>query len=69
MPRVKTKKFAGYEDVYNMEVSVHKNYAINGGLIVHNCDSIRYFASGRPVAIQEQINERNDYDSFLNYGR
>ena len=31
------------EPVYNMEVERHHNFAVNGGLIVHNClDAIRY---------------------------
>ena len=35
---------AGYADVYNMEVADNHNFAVNGGLIVHNCmDSARYF--------------------------
>lgn len=35
----------GYEDVYNMEVEDNHNFAVNSGLIVHNCmDDIRYFA-------------------------
>lgn len=30
--------------VYNMEVDEHHNFAVNGGIIVHNCmDSMRYF--------------------------
>lgn len=34
------------EDVYNMEVMGTHNFAVNGGVIVHNCmDEIRYFAS------------------------
>ena len=29
--------------VYNMEVETHHNFAVNGGLIVHNCiDAVRY---------------------------
>ena len=33
------------EPVYNMEVEQHHNFAVNGGLIVHNCiDSLRYAA-------------------------
>lgn len=33
------------EDVYNMEVEDNHNFAVNGGLIVHNCmDDLRYFA-------------------------
>lgn len=35
---------AGYANVYNMEVVDNHNFAVNGGLIVHNCmDSCRYF--------------------------
>lgn len=35
---------AGYADVYNMEVANNHNFAVNSGLIVHNCmDSCRYF--------------------------
>lgn len=35
---------AGYADVYNMEVVDNHNFAVSGGLIVHNCmDSMRYF--------------------------
>lgn len=33
------------EDVYNMEVMDTHNFAVNGGVIVHNCmDDTRYFA-------------------------
>lgn len=32
------------EDVYNMEVMGTHNFAVNGGVIVHNCmDDTRYF--------------------------
>lgn len=32
------------EDVYNMEVMGTHNFAVNGGVIVHNCmDEVRYF--------------------------
>lgn len=41
----------GYEDVYNMEVEDNHNFAVNGGLIVHNCmDSIRYFVKTMYIA-------------------
>ena len=40
---VKSVKFIGREDVYNMEVKDHHNFSVNGGLIVHNSiDAIRY---------------------------
>ena len=30
------------EDVYNMEVDDNHNFAVNGGIVIHNCDSMRY---------------------------
>lgn len=48
---IKTVKIDGYEDVYNMEVDDNHNFAINGGLIVHNCmDSMRYFVKTKNIA-------------------
>ena len=43
---IKSVKLDGYEDVYNMEVKGTHNFAVNGGLIIHNCmDEIRYFCN------------------------
>lgn len=37
------------EDVYNMEVENYHNFAVNGGLIVHNCmDCLRYICQEVP---------------------
>lgn len=37
-------KPCGKQAVYNMEVDEYHNFAVNGGVIVHNCmDSTRYF--------------------------
>lgn len=42
--RVKNIRPAGRENVYNMEVTQHHNFSVNGGVIVHNCmDETRYF--------------------------
>ena len=42
--KIKSVKKAGKADVYNMEVEKHHNFAVNGGLIIHNCsDEERYF--------------------------
>jgi hypothetical protein len=43
---VKIKRISadGFEDVYNMEVENHHNYAVAGGFILHNCDALRYYA-------------------------
>ena len=41
---IKSIELDGNEDVYNLEVADNHNFAVNGGLIVHNCmDSARYF--------------------------
>ena len=41
---IKNIELDGNEDVYNLEVADNQNFAVNGGLIVHNCmDSARYF--------------------------
>ena len=50
------------EDVYNMEVMGTHNFAVNGGLIVHNCmDSIRYFAF---TILRERVG-KSKYTSLL----
>lgn len=52
--RVKAVRRRPAEPVYNMEVERFHNFAVNGGLIVHNCiDSSRYALEpeiGRRVA-------------------
>jgi len=41
--KVVSVRQSGIEDVYNMEVANHHNFAVNGGFIVHNCiDATRY---------------------------
>jgi len=35
-------EFYGYEDVYNLTVEKYHNFACHG-IIIHNCDEIRYF--------------------------
>ena len=41
--RVRRIRKTAAEPVYNMEVERFHNFAVNGGLIVHNCiDSARY---------------------------
>jgi hypothetical protein len=48
---VKSVKRIGRENVYNMEVREHHNFAVNGGLIVHNCiDSMRYALESESTA-------------------
>ena len=49
---VKSIKKVDPEPVYNMEVEDNHNFAVNDGLIVHNCmDATRYFVKTEKVAI------------------
>lgn len=48
-----------YEDVYNMEVMGTHNFAVNGGVIVHNCmDDIRYFAN---TIMKNKVRKESNY--------
>ena len=40
--KIKSIKYIGKQDVYNMEVKDHHNFSVDGGLIIHNCDALRY---------------------------
>ena len=52
---VKAVEIDGYADVYNMEVEGNHNFAINGGLIVHNCmDSMRYFVKTMRIVAKKE---------------
>lgn len=43
-------KECGEESVYNMEVDDNHNFAINGGLVVHNCaDALRYLCKTKRI--------------------
>ena len=50
---IESIEFDGYEDVYNMEVADNHNYAVNGGVVLHNCDSCRYFVRTKHIAPTE----------------
>ena len=68
MNYVKVKKIEkiANEDVYNMEVNEHHNFAVNGGYIVHNCmDSLRYAVSELKQPLQISANNLK----ILRYGR
>lgn len=52
--RVKCVRSIGTADVYNMEVDEAHNFAIQGGLIVHNCESLRYGLMSRPSPAREK---------------
>lgn len=53
---IESIEFDGYEDVYNMEVTDNHNYAVNNGVILHNCDAMRYFV--KTMRIVQDVNTR-----------
>lgn len=61
MPKVISVKRVGEEPVYNLEVDGTHCFAINGGFIVHNCESLRYGLMTRPSPAkrkQEEVKRR-----------
>lgn len=54
---IKAIRKIGKADVYNMEVDDNHNFAIEGGLIVHNCmDALRYFVKTKHITkIRRQV--------------
>lgn len=58
--RVKSIRRTKPEPVYNMEVERYHNFAVNGGLIVHNCiDSARYALN--PEIARRMAETRKDF--------
>lgn len=54
--RVKSIRPAGRADVYNMEVAETHDFAVNGGVIVHNCyDECRYVCMKNPIAARVHV--------------
>ena len=76
---MKIKKITkiGNADVYNMEVEKYHNYILDNGMVIKNCDAIRYFVAGRPYpSVRSEEGNRSAYEddndsyqSFFDYGR
>lgn len=58
--KIKSIENIGSADVYNMEVDGHHNFAVNGGIIVHNCDALRYFCVMRHRPTDPIIEKKRD---------
>lgn len=58
--KIKTiKKLVQKEDVYNLEVKDHHNFAVNGGFIVHNCiDALRYALCDEILVAEVRVGTR-----------
>lgn len=50
---------AGIDDVFNMEVADTHDFAIETGVIAHNCyDEFRYVCMARPITPREKVTEQ-----------
>jgi hypothetical protein len=74
--KVKSVRYVGKADVYNMNVVDTHDFVIQGGVIAHNCDSLRYFCMMRPIAprvIKEEkkpmYDPLNQYTDTASYNR
>lgn len=81
--KVKEIRPAGYADVFNMEVEETHDFAVESGVIVHNCyDELRYVCMRNPIAPRrrapdkprpydplelEESNTYNKYDFYRRY--
>lgn len=63
--KVKSIKPAGIEPVYNMTVDEFHNYVIYGGVILKNCDAMRYFAITRTLGAEREEPVYDDDDDGI----
>lgn len=70
--KVKSVRYAGKADVYNMTVDDTHDFVIQGGVITHNCDEVRYFCQMRPInprRIETKIKPMSDpLNQFVEHG-
>lgn len=73
--KIKSITPAGIEPVYNMSVDEHHNYVIRGGIILKNCDALRYFCVMRTLGAQapeeppeQDYRSGTDYDEAMTGG-
>lgn len=78
MSRIVTKRYLGKRKVFNMEVEGLHNYITAGGLVLHNCDMLRYYCVSRTMraeaekaeteAEDDEDENAEDYDTFMTGG-
>lgn len=58
MGRIKSIKYIGKKPVYNMYVPDLHNFLIQGNVVSHNCDSLRYFCIYWTVGAEKPKEEK-----------
>jgi hypothetical protein len=53
---------AGYEDVYDLTVDGYHNFAVAGGVFVHNCNEFSYIENMERRSVDQTIDDLNDLD-------
>lgn len=58
MSKIKSIKYAGKKAVYNLYVKDLHNFLIQGNVVSHNCDALRYFCIYWTLAAENPINRK-----------
>lgn len=65
--KIKSIRYAGKADVYNMEVDDTHDFIVQGGVVSHNCaDEVRYFCMSRPIAPRVEVKKQPIFSDPLN---
>ncbi len=65
--KVKSVRYAGRMDVFNMEVDDTHDFIVQGGVISHNCaDEWRYACMARPVSPRRPVEQKRIRNDPLN---
>lgn len=62
--KIKSITPAGREAVYNMTVDEFHNYIIKGGVVLKNCDAMRYFCITRTLGAQKAEAQPYEFEQF-----
>lgn len=67
--RVKSVTWLGKEPVFNMEVEETHDFAVENGVIVHNCyDALRYVLNANPMpSFEPREEKRSNFNPFRKY--
>ena len=75
MPYITSIKHVGKMPVYNMSVDKYSNFKLSNGIIVHNCDMVRYYAVSRTLKTEPILepeypddDQIEDYDDYMTGG-
>ena len=75
--KIKTIKQVDNEPVYNLTVEKYHNYITSSGLVLKNCDALRYFCvnftnpATEPRPKEEadrEYREQRNLQNYINYG-